>query len=101
MRRAGPLVVAGAGTALVLVGVVVFTFANSGPFGGTRHTGSYAPLEPGADAYESELSLTFDGSVLWTWGQAAGAGLVVLGLLVLAALAGWWLGRRGGRARPG
>jgi len=37
--------------------------------------------------------------VLWTGTHLVGAGLLVLGLLVLAGLAGWLFGRRAGRPR--
>jgi hypothetical protein len=42
------------------------------------------------------LQLTFiDGpAVLWTRTSALGAGLALFGLLVLAALTGWVVGRR-------
>jgi hypothetical protein len=98
MRRARPCVVLGLGVALVVAGVVVFAVANSSGFGWTAYTSSYAPLEPGP--YESDWQLTFaDGSVLWTRQHALGAGLAVLGLLVLVGLGGWLLGRRSGRER--
>jgi hypothetical protein len=35
--------------------------------------------------------------VLWTGQHLLGAGLLVLGLLVLAGVGGWLLGRRTGR----
>jgi len=99
--RALPWVLGFLGSALVLGGVVVFAAANGawggppGDFGWTTYTGSYAPLRPGEPrAYESVVSFPPDGSVLWTSWHLAGAGLVVLGLLVLAVLGGWVLGRR-------
>jgi hypothetical protein len=100
MRRALPWVVGASGAALLVAGVVVFALANSAGFGWTAYTASDAPLEPGA--FTSDLTLTFsDGAVLWSWTHAFGAGLVVLGLLVLVGLGGWFLGRRSaGRAMP-
>ncbi|MGY1821820.1 hypothetical protein [Geodermatophilus sp. SYSU D00079] len=96
MRRAAPWLAAGAGTALVVAGVVVSWWAGTARW--VTYGGSYTPLVPGApSAYESRLELDLDGTVLWTWRHAAGAGLVVLGLLVLAAVGGWLLGRRAGR----
>jgi hypothetical protein len=100
VRRAAPWLTAGAGTALVVAGVVVFWWANTARW--VTYGGSYEPLVPGApSAYESRLVLGVDGAVLWTWRHAAGAGLVVLGLLVLAAVGGWLLGRRAGRRATG
>jgi heme/copper-type cytochrome/quinol oxidase subunit 1 len=73
----------------IVVGVAVFATGNSEGFGWT----SYAPLDPASEA--GDWTITFsDGAVLWTWSHAIGAGLVVLGLLVLAGLVGWFLGRR-------
>ena len=40
-----------------------------------------------------------DWAVMWTRGHLLGAGLVVLGLLVLVGVGGWWIGRRAGRPR--
>ncbi|NEK58388.1 hypothetical protein GCU56_10945 [Geodermatophilus sabuli] len=97
MRRAAPWVVAGLGGLLAVAGVVVFWLANTATW--TVYGGSYAPLVPEGSpaAYQSRLVLGVDGSVLWTWRHAAGAGLLVLGLLLLAAVGGWALGRRSGR----
>ena len=90
MRQAWPWLL-GAGALLVVVGAVLFAIANSVDFGWS----AYTPLEPGEPAaYQSELLLLSDGSVLWNRQHAIGAGLVVVGLLVLAAVSGWLLGRR-------
>jgi heme/copper-type cytochrome/quinol oxidase subunit 1 len=94
-RGSLPAFSAALGLVLVVVGVVVFAIAGRSPaeFGWT----SYAPLEPGAPGpYRSGLTLSFDDgwAVLWTGGHLLGAALVVLGLLVLAAVGGWLLGRR-------
>jgi hypothetical protein len=84
------------GALLCAAGAAVFVQGGRSPAGGgwTAYTGSYAPLGPGA--YQSELTLMFDdgASVLWTTNHLLGAALVVLGLLVLAGLGGWLLGRR-------
>ncbi len=79
----------------MLVGAVVFAAASGGPDVVT-YDGSYALLDEVDSAYESSLTLSLDGGPLlaWTAGRALGAALVVLGLLVLAALGGWSLGRR-------
>ena len=88
-----PWLAIGLGVVLLVGGVVVFWIANSAGFGWTAYTAGYAPLESGA--YESDLQLTFShGSVLWTWQHALGAGLAVLGLLVLVGVGGWLVGRR-------
>ena len=99
MRRLVPGLVALTGYALVLVGVVVFNLANvvdrpPYDFGWS----AYAPLEETQSAYQSALTYTFvdGGTVLWTGGHLVGAGLAVLGALVLAGVGGWWLGRRSG-----
>ena len=101
MRRALPWVVAAVALVLVVAGVVVFVVANRTPVGDFGWS-AYAPLEPRTAAYDSTLVLSFDDrwTVLWTARHLLGAGLVVAGLLVLAALGGWLLGRRtGARAR--
>ena len=97
MKRALPAVLALLGAVLVGAGVAVFKLTNTRRW--TAYDGSYAPLEPGS-AYESRLTLSFDRpwTVLWTGGHLLGALLAVTGLLVLAATAGWWLGRRGARS---
>ncbi|MGY1723724.1 hypothetical protein [Blastococcus sp. SYSU DS0533] len=104
MRRGAPWAVGVLGAALLVAGVLTFTAANRvGPpeFGWTTYTGSYAPYQPVDEAYASELTLSFDGwSVLWTGGHLAGVGLAVVGLLVLAVLGGWALGRRAPRGGP-
>jgi heme/copper-type cytochrome/quinol oxidase subunit 1 len=93
VRRPGPWLVGALGVLLLVAGIVVFAFADATDFGWT----SYTPLD--ADAYTSQLSLTFsDGSVLWTRQHALGAGLAVAGLLALARLGGWLLGRRSRRS---
>ncbi|MFW3169127.1 hypothetical protein [Geodermatophilus sp. CPCC 206100] len=101
MSRAAPWAVTAVGLALVAAGAVVFRLANTATW--TAYSGSYAPLVPEGSpaAYRSELVLSVDGSVLWTWRHAAGAGLVVLGLLVLAGVGGWALGRRSRRRAGG
>jgi hypothetical protein len=91
MTRALPWGIAVLGTALLLGGVLLVVTGAPAPrdFGWT----SYAPLP--SSARRSELVLSFpDGTVLWTVRQAIGAGLAVLGLLVLVGLGGWLLGRR-------
>jgi hypothetical protein len=97
MRRALPWLLTGLGAVLVAAGAVVFTAANRGAadFGWS----SYAPLEQTGRTARSAIIYTFsDGTtVLWTGQHLLGAGLVVLGLLVLAGVGGWVLGRRGGR----
>ncbi len=93
MRRALPWVVTALGLALVVVGVAV-AWPTGAP-GTVTYGGSYEPLLPAGRAYTSTLELTVDGTVTWwTAGDLTGAGLAVLGALVLAAVAGWALGRR-------
>ncbi|MGY1650481.1 hypothetical protein [Geodermatophilus sp. SYSU D01119] len=95
MRRALPWGVAALGLVLVVAGVAVFWRENLP--GTVTYGGSYAPLTP-TRAYESSLQLSFDRvDVLWTYRHLAGAGLAVLGALVLAGVGGWALGRRSGR----
>jgi hypothetical protein len=99
VRRILPAVVAGLGVVLVLTGIAVFAAANTGPadFGWS----SYAPLEPQmTDPFATSTFVpATDWAVLWTTEHLLGAGLVVLGALLLAAVGGWLLGRRAGR-RP-
>jgi heme/copper-type cytochrome/quinol oxidase subunit 1 len=94
VRRAVPWLVAGLGAALVVAGVLVFAAANRGPmdFGWT----SYAPLQETQTAYLSAVTFA-DGTVVWTGQHLLGAGLLVLGLLLLTGVGGWLLGRRTGR----
>ena len=100
MRRVLPWAVAAIGIALAAAGVALFAAANRSPFSGAdRGWSSYAPLEPGEPApYQSELTFGSEWSVVWTGGHLVGAGVLVLGLLVLSALGGWALGLRRGRA---
>jgi hypothetical protein len=103
-----PVLLAALGGVLAGAGVTVFWLTNTRTVfwltntrtgDRTVYDGSYAPLEPGS-AYESGLSLDFAGwTVLWTGGHLLGAVLTVVGLLLLAAVGGWWLGSR--RGRPG
>jgi cytochrome b subunit of formate dehydrogenase len=94
VRRALPWILTGLGAALLVTGVALFWLANLQPAGWTAYSASSAPLA----AYRSSLTVSFDGgSVLWTGRHLLAAGLAVLGLLVLAAVGGWLLGRRAGR----
>jgi heme/copper-type cytochrome/quinol oxidase subunit 1 len=94
VRRAVPWLVAGFGGVLVVAGALVFAAANRGPanFGWS----SYSPLQETQTAYLSAVTFS-DGTVLWTGRHLLGAGLAVLGLLVLTGTAAWLLGRRAGR----
>ena len=94
MRRALPWLVAGFGAVLAVAGVLVFAAANRGPqdFGWS----SYAPLQEAATDYTNAVIFS-DGAVLWTREHLLGAGLLVLGLLVLTGAGGWLLGRGAGR----
>jgi hypothetical protein len=94
VRRALPWLLAGAGVVLVVAGVALFWLANTLPRGWTAYTSAEEPLR----AYQSSLTVSFEGgTVLWTGQHLLGAGLAVLGLLLLAATGGWLLGRRSGR----
>jgi hypothetical protein len=93
MSRGLPWAVAVVGLVLVAGGIGLFVLGNQpADFGWT----AYGPDLMASDAYESRLQLTFiDGpAVLWTRTSALGAGLALFGLLVLAALTGWVVGRR-------
>ena len=98
MRRA-PVLVGALGWVLMAAGITAFWLANRpGEAGWTAYTGSYEPLQPGgSSAYESVLLLSDGWTVLWTGTTLLGAALLVLGLVVLAGLAGWLIGRRAGR----
>jgi hypothetical protein len=95
MRRAVPWLVSGLGAVLVAAGAAVFAAANRG--GADFGWSSYAPLEQTRSAYRSAIIFSDGTTVLWTGQHLLGAGLVVLGLLALAGVVGWLLGRRGGR----
>ncbi len=96
MSRRLPWLVGGLGALLLVGGIVIFAVANQAGFGWTAYTASYAPLRPDAEVSDWYISFA-DGSVLWTAQHALGAGLAVLGLLVLVGLGGWILGRRSAR----
>lgn len=80
------LVAAGAAAlALLIAGLLVFfTGRGTASFGWF----AYAPLS--SDSFRG----AFGGVVIWSHREAVGAGLVVLGLIVGAASAGYLLGRR-------
>ncbi len=95
MRRALPWSAALLGGALVVGGGIVFALANGSP--ADLGWAAYTPVEE-TGAYQSSLTVTFaGGGVLWAGQHVLGAGLVVAGLLVLAGVGGWLLGRRSGR----
>ena len=98
MRRPLPWLTAALGLVLLGAGVVVFAVANRSPSGDFGWT-AYAPLDP--EVRNGEVTLTFDGAwtVLWTGSHLLGAGLVIAGLVVVAALGGWLWGRRSSRPR--
>jgi hypothetical protein len=96
MRRPLPWVVGSFGALLLVGGIVIFALANQAAFGWTSYTASYAPLGPDDEAPDWYVAFA-DGSVLWSGQHALGAGLAVLGLLVLVGLGGWLLGRRAAR----
>jgi hypothetical protein len=85
VRPSLPGVLTTLGVVLVVVGAVMFVLG--GP-DGVFYEASYAPLTIGAESVRA-----FSGT------QAVGAGLAVLGLLVLVALAGWRMGRRARQSR--
>jgi hypothetical protein len=95
MRRAAPLLMAGAALGLVVVGVAVFAVADRRPVEPfAAYSGSYEPLPETFPADSSLVVTAAEDAVLWTGGHVLGAGLVVMALLVMAAIGGWSLGRR-------
>jgi hypothetical protein len=101
MTRRLPVAVAVLGWLLVAGGVLVFWRANRpGAAGWTGYTGGYEPLQSDeGGAYRNVIFVSDGWTVLWTGGHLAGAVLVGVGLLVLAVLTGWLVGRRTGRPR--
>ena len=96
MRRFLPALVAGLGVVLVVAGGIVFAVAAAGGSPPDFGWSAYAPL-PSTAAFNSSLTLSFDRwTVLWTGAHLLGLALVVLGLVTLAAVGGWLLGRRSG-----
>ena len=95
MRRAVPWLIALLGAALAVAGVIVFAAANRGPV--DVGWSSYAPLTRDVGEHRSIVTFSDGVTVLWTRQHLLGAGLVVAGLLVLAGVGGWLLGRRAGR----
>lgn len=91
MRRALPWLVAGLGVVLAAGGVAVFWATTLSGAGGVGWS-AYAPLGPG-DPFPPGAGW----QVAWTGGHLLGAALLAAGLLVLAALGGWLLGRRSAR----
>ena len=94
MRQRLPRLVGVLGGLLAIVGIIVFVLASGGP-DVVVYDGSYEPLDTDS-AYDSSLTLDVGEGFLVAWStqQALGAALAVSGLLVLAALGGWLLGRR-------
>ncbi len=88
MRRALPWLVAGLGVVLAIGGVAVFWVTTLSGAGGGGWS-AYAPLAPGDPPPPGA-----GWQVTWTGGHLLGAALLVAGLLVLAAVTGWSLGRR-------
>ena len=89
------------GVVLAGAGVAVFWATNLAPPPGGAGWTAYAPLEAG-DPVPPGLGRGVTWTVTWTGGHLVGAALLLLGLLVLAALGGWALGRRtGGRGVTG
>ena len=83
MSRLLPWLVAALGAALVAVGLTLFgvgAFVTDGSRGTVVYSASYEPLP--------------DAVVLWAARQLYGLGITSSGLLVLAGLGGWLLGRR-------
>lgn len=78
------VVAAGLGLVLVVFGVVLMVTSEAVSFGWF----AYAPL-----AEDPVISAVGDAVVL-TRQQAAGAGVVVVGAVVLAGATGWAVGRR-------
>jgi hypothetical protein len=92
--RRGPLLFALLGVLVVAVGVIVFV-AHRHDFPGGLAVGvsGYQPLEA--------LSDPSPGGVLWTGTAVAGLGVVVVGLVLLAGVVGFVLGRARGPVRRG
>ncbi|RBY88285.1 hypothetical protein [Blastococcus sp. TF02A-26] len=101
MRRVLPWATAGLAVALVVAGALV-SAATQPAMPVDVGWYAYTPLSPQQEVYSSTLDLAFDGgTVVWSRGGLVGAALVVAGLLVLAVLTGWAVGRRGrGRSAP-
>ncbi|MEQ7849271.1 hypothetical protein [Nocardioides kribbensis] len=81
-----------ASAALVLAGVVLLLTTQADPTG--DGWSAYAPLDPQADwvmGWDDTVSV--DGTFLSTW-QLVGLGLAALGLVLVAARAGYLCGRR-------
>ena len=99
MRRAAPAVVAGTGAVLVVLGVALLLRAD------IRYDGAVGWVAYGSEGVEQAMARA-DRRFWVEAGDSAllGALLFVAGLLVIAVLAGWLLGRRRGasppRARP-
>ena len=91
MRRALPWLVAGLGVVLAAGGVALFWATNLSGGGGVGWA-AYAPLTAG-----DPVPPGAGWQVVWTRGHLVGAVLVGAGLLVLAAVGGWLLGRRSTR----
>jgi heme/copper-type cytochrome/quinol oxidase subunit 1 len=100
VRRAGPWLITVLGAALIVAGVVVFAAAHSGS--GDFGWSAYVPLSQTQERSRNAVTFANGVIVLWTGQHLVGAGLLVLGVLVLVGAGGWLLGRRAGRrSAPG
>jgi hypothetical protein len=76
---------------LLVAGAVLFAGADG--VEEVVYGGGYEPLA--VDASSSTLTLTFDDAVVWTPAHLTGPALAAAGGLLLAAVGGRLLGRRG------
>lgn len=98
MKRWIPVAVGGVGAALAIAGVAIFWRTNVAA-SMLHGSASYAPLEAEGSGSRAGWFAYSGGRIVvgWTAGHLIGAGLLLLGLLALSGVGGWWLGRRSAR----